>query len=170
MNLGIWVVLIEWIGDWKTFIKTWKYDIFVFVSERTNKRHHHHQGPLYPFAKHLTGADRTVTTVRIRKLSVIQNKECFGCITCKRIFNSDWLLNRHERNTLLGAGIQPDFISTFTQNQYKVALDKADKPEEALPIKIYEFMSCNVVYNMRPGILWYDNNQDLKFNLHGKMN
>jgi len=206
--LGPLVILIEWLGDWKTFLKTWKYE----------------KGPLFPVLQHLTGMNVCTTKIKIFRYSFQDNDECFGCMSCNSIFPSNLLYSKHRQQCCLGKGEEADFITSFEQEdetldeELEEDKQKSDAPvnanqdlEEVEPVnedleedelanerdsggwkqvtkrgigystkknaKISQFYNvfesnriCNrkfqvddKVFEIRKGVLWFNNLQELKF-------
>lgn len=155
-NLGPLVILIEWVGDWKAFLKTWRYE----------------KGPLFPFTQHLTGAENTVTDLQIYGNSFKDNNECFGCKFCNRIFPSSLLLTRHVQEYCFGNGLQPSMIRVgqiLENNEVGHRIYNENHYANFVP-----FTPSNKVYNCSfktdtndfarsNEFLWYNNLQELRF-------
>lgn len=116
VNLGIWVVLIEWIGDWKTFIKVWKYE----------------RGPLYPFVKNELGDNRVTTHVEINPISTIFLKQNFICPVCGSLFHSTHQITNHVIFEMFGSQLNPQLIDR--QYYKKTSTAETNDDTETTPL------------------------------------
>jgi hypothetical protein len=114
VNLGIWVVLIEWIGDWKTFIKVWKYE----------------RGPLFPFIKHELGWSNTATEVSIQATQQKDVRNCFVCPHCNLMFNCVSQVTKHINNQIFGFETDPEFIDFNVKNDDEQENNSNDETDE----------------------------------------